>query len=255
MAAVHVRIVTPITTAEFRRPADFTAYENPTLQISQVSVTTGPASIECGFESTLSEPGTIARVMEAERDGVDAVVIDCMADPGLTAAREAVSIPVIGPSQTAMHMAALLGHSFSFLSVLPSMRVPIENLAAIYGLTTKLASVRPVNIPVLDLEKDIVWTRARLIEVAERAIVEDGAHALIFGCTGLLGSADAVREGLAKRGHDVPVIDPIPTALRLAGLLVLGGLRHSKLSSPPPPKKELVGYPEINHLAKNIAAE
>jgi allantoin racemase len=40
------------------------------------------------------------------------VVIDCMGDPGLFGARECVSIPVLGPMQTAMGIAAMMGHKF-----------------------------------------------------------------------------------------------------------------------------------------------
>lgn len=254
MSKAHVRIITPITTANFRKLEDLARFENPTLAISQASIATGPGSIESAFESTFSEPGTIARIMEAERDGVDAVIVDCMADPGLQGGRECVSIPVLGPSQTSMHLAAMLGHTFSVLTVLPRLRVQFENLAAVYGLRSKMASVRAVDIPVLDLEKDIAATQARLIEVAEKTIVEDGAHAVIFGCTGLLGCADAVREGLAARGWNVPVIDPIPTTLRIAAALVLSGLSHSKLTSPYPPDKPMVGYPDAR-LAFPRAAE
>lgn len=35
----------------------------------------------------MSVPDTILRIVEAERDGVDAVVIDCMGDPGRRARR------------------------------------------------------------------------------------------------------------------------------------------------------------------------
>lgn len=241
---VHVRLITPITTAGFRRIQDLAAFETPGVKISLASTRTGPASIESAYESTFSEPGTIARIIEAEREGVDAVVVDCMADPGLQAARECVSIPVVGPSQTAMHLAAMLGHTFCVLTVLSRLRVQFENLAAIYGLSGKLAAVRAVDIPVLDLETDLRATQTRLVEVAQKCIVDDGAHAVIFGCTGLLGCADAVRAGLLQRGYDVPVIDPIPSALRMAELLVRGGLSHSKLTWPMPPAKPMVGYPD-----------
>lgn len=241
---VNVRLITPITTQGFRRLEDLAAFETPDIRISLASTRTGPGSIESAYESTFSEPGTVARIIEAEREGIDAVVVDCMADPALQAARECVSIPVVGPSQTAMHLAAMLGHTFSVLTVLSRLRVQFENLAAVYGLRGKLASVRAVDIPVLDLETDIAATQRRLVDVAERTIVEDGAHAVVFGCTGLLGCAEAVRTGLLQRGHDIPVIDPIPNALRMAALLVQGGLSHSKTTWSSPPAKPMVGYPD-----------
>mgnify|MGYP003320815669 CR=1 FL=1 len=52
-----------------------------------------------------------------------------MGDPGLQGARECVSIPVIGPCETAMHFASMLGHKFSVLTVLERTVPLIENLS------------------------------------------------------------------------------------------------------------------------------
>ncbi|MGO8141101.1 hypothetical protein AB9F34_34440, partial [Rhizobium leguminosarum] len=54
---------------------------------------------------------------------------------------------------------------------------------------------------------------------------EDGAEALVFGCTGLMGCAFALREGLLAHGIDVPFIDPIPAAVSFAAALVRSLIR------------------------------
>jgi allantoin racemase len=202
--AVHIRIVTPITTQGFRTPEDATQLQSDGVKVDFVNIETGPASIECNYEIMLSQPGTIARVIEAEREGADAVVIDCMGDPGLFGARECVRIPVLGPMQTAMGIAAMMGHKFSVVTVLSRIVPMIENEAAVYGMTGKLASARSVDIPVLELEKDLAATKRALIAEAKRAVLDDGADYIIFGCTGMLGCADAVRDGLLRDGLDVP---------------------------------------------------
>ncbi len=51
----------------------------------------------------------LTAVVEAEKDGFDAVVIACCDDPGLLDAKELVSIPVTGPMEAAVHTAAPLG--------------------------------------------------------------------------------------------------------------------------------------------------
>ena len=239
---VDVRVVTPITTWGFRDASEFRALERPGLTISHVEIETGPASIECEYDEALAAPGTIARIVEAERDGCDAVVIDCMGDPGMMPGRECVSIPVVGPCEAAMHVAAMLGHRFSVVTVLKRLRPQFEHQAQIYGLREKLASVRAVSIPVLDLEKDLERTKAALADEAVCAVEEDGADAIVLGCTGMLGCAGAVRRGLLARGHDVPVVDPVPWAVKLAASLVDAGLRHSKITYERPPSKPVVGY-------------
>ena len=62
---------------------------------------------------------------------------------------------------------------------------------------------------------------------------EDGAEVLVLGCTGMTGMAERLSHEL-----NVPVIDPIPTAVKLAEMLVGLGLSHSKLAFPVPPEKK-----------------
>jgi allantoin racemase len=252
--AIRIRVVTPITTEGFRTPADAAPLESDDVKVSFVNIDTGPASIECDYEIMLAQPGTIAKIVEAERQGADAVVIDCMGDPGLFGARECVSIPVLGPMQTAMGVAAMMGHKFSVVTVLSRILPMIETQAAVYGMTSKLASARSIEIPVLELEKDLAATKRALIAEARKAVVEDGADYIIFGCTGMLGCAEAVHEGLLKEGFNVPVIDPVPTAINVAAALVRSRLSHSKQAYRPPPRKNIVGYAAIGIDAQSREA-
>ena len=242
---VHVRVIVPITTRGFRRPDMLRALESPGVVVSHAEIDTGPGSIECEFEAAMAAPGTVAKIIEAEREGVDAVVIDCMGDPGLRPSRETVSIPVLGPGQTGMLIAALLGQTFSVVTVLRRLRPSFENTAALAGISGKLASVRAVDIPVLALEADLERTQRLLVDEAAKGVEQDGAEAILFGCTGLLGCAAAVREGLLARGIDVPVIDPIPNAVAVAAAMARLGLAQSKRTYPMPPAKQLIGYPAI----------
>ena len=251
----HIRLISPTVEGTRRDPAILRLLERPDLEISRVKITRGPASIESAYDDMLAVPDTVARIVEAEREGVHAVIIDCMGDPGLHPAREAVSIPVLGPAETAMHVAAMLGHRFSIVTVLDRCRPLLENQAKIYGVAEKLASVRAVNLPVLELEADADRVRRLLIEKSTKAVVEDGADTIIFGCTGMFGWAETVREGLLAAGHDVPVIDPVPTAIQVAAGLVEVKLSHSKTAYPMPPAKAIAGYESITGAVRLDAAE
>jgi allantoin racemase len=162
-----------------------------------------------------------------------------MDDPGLYAARELVNIPVVGPAQASFHLAAMLGHRFSVLTTLERDISVVEDLIARYGLSNHLASVRALNIEVLDLDEDIEATLQVLIDVGEQAVRQDDAHVIVPGCTGLIGLAPRVQAGLAGRGCEVPVLDPPSVALKLAESLVDLGYAHSKRTYPQPPAKEI----------------
>jgi allantoin racemase len=193
--------------------------------------------LESDYEVALAVPDLLLKVQAAQDQGIDAVIIDCMADPGLQAARELVSIPVVGVAQASMHLAAIVAHRFSVVTTLERDIPAIDRMVRLYGLKDRLASTRPVSIPVLELDNDVDRLFEALAEESAKAILDDGAHAIVFGCTGMTGLAARVQDMLAGRGCDVPVIDPPPVALKMAETLVELGLAHSKLSYPRPPNK------------------
>ena len=238
----NIRIITPVTTKGIRSLDDVAPLERPDLTFSHTLLDSGPASIESEYDEALAVPDTIAKTIAAEQDGADAVVIDCMGDPGLQPAREVVSIPVLGPCETSMHVAAMLGHRFSFVTVLDSVRPMVENMARVYSVADKLASIRSIGIPVLDIEQNPERVQKSLAAEALAAVREDRADIIILGCTGFLGCAEAIRAELLTRGHDIPVIDPVPTTVLIAAALIDLSLSHSKTTYPTPREKPVAGF-------------
>lgn len=238
---MHIRVINPVITTRWEEDTrrTYAAAARADTEVSVVSLDWGTASIESYRDEALVVPDILAKVVQAAQDRVHAVIIDCMADPGLFAARELVSIPVVGPAQASMHLAATLGHRFSVLTVFEHDNPAVEDLVARYGLSTRLASVRAFNIPVLALDEDIEETVAVLINLSERAVQEDGAHVIVPGCTGLAGLAPRIQTGLAERGCEVPVLDPPSVAMKLAESLIDLGQTHSKRTFPSPPTKEI----------------
>lgn len=243
----HLHVVVPIVTQDFRRADQFQDLFHDGTRVSQSQIETGPASIESELDEALAQPGVVKQAILAERDGAEAIVIDCMGDPGLEAAREVVSVPVLGPCQTSMHVASMLAHRFSVITVLERLAHGFRNRAEVYGLGRKLASTRSVDIPVLDLENDDQQLLKALTLRSIEAIEADGAHALIFGCTGMLGYAHRLEEALAREGYPgIPVVDPIPTTLNVAKAVISSRLTHSDRTYPSPPEKMRSGYPGIS---------
>jgi allantoin racemase len=241
---MRIRVVIPSITEEFEALGleQYSPGARPGTEISVTLLERGPASIESRYDEMVAVPDIVRRVVEAEKDGIDAVIVDCMADPGVVAAREMVSIPVIGPAETAMHVASMLAHRFSVVTVLDRAIPMFHEHGNRMGVAERLASVRAVNIPVLELD-DTERVVEALVEQSTLAVREDGAHLIVFGCTGMIGLAGEVEKGLARQGiADVPVIDPGILAVKAAEALVDIGLSHSKRTYPQPPAKEILGY-------------
>jgi allantoin racemase len=238
---MEVHVINPTITTDWHEDT-WRAYAQIARPGTIIRVSTlewGTASIESYRDEALAVPDILTHVVRAARAGADAVIIDCMADPGLYAARELVAIPVVGPAQASMHFASMLGHRFSVLTISEQDIPAVEEQAARYGLAAKLASARSFGIPVLALHEDKAATLSRVVRVAELAVREDGAHVLIPGCTGLAGLALSIQAALAERGCEVPVLDPPSVAVKLAESLVDLGLSPSRQTYPPPPAKAI----------------
>ncbi len=193
----------------------------------------GPTSIESAYEEYLSVPGAIERLVEAERTGFDGVVLGCFGDPGIDAMREMVSIPVIGPGEASMLFAASLGHRFGIITVLASIIPLLERLAWQVGVDRKLATVRAIDLPVLELDRDPHETLARMIRESEAARDHDRADVIIMGCMSM-AFQELHKDIAAHLG--IPVINPLHTAVKMMQALCELGLTHSRTAYPIPPK-------------------
>lgn len=235
------------------------------VRIDHTFIDTGTGSIENYIDDALVTPGTLIKALEAEKNGYDGIIINCMCDPGLHAVREAVSIPVTGTAEPAMHMAAILGHKFGFIDVLETSRTMVGDQVARYGLETRFGVFRAVNVPVLEIEKDKSGTIDKLVGAALLAVTENHVDVIVLGCGAFLGCDTAIRGAFFERFRDVltdkgrergvspvPVIDPLPLAINTMIAIVRSGLCHSKLAYPAPQnKKPLAGYDPLLTLMKS----
>jgi allantoin racemase len=239
---VRIRIVLPIITAAFapevkKEAAQFAA---PDVELEVVNIRKGPASIESGYDEMLASPAIVEEVVRAEKEGCEGVFIDCFGDPGVVAAREMVSIPVVGAFQPAALAACALAGRWSVVTVLKNVVPMLRDLARRLGVEANIASVRDIDTPVLELQNRKVF-QERLLAQIVKVVDEDGAEAVILGCTGMMGVARSLQDAMAAAGKPVPVVDPTAAALGWLQMEIRGGLSHSKLCYRTPPAKERRG--------------
>jgi allantoin racemase len=235
----RLRVITPIISRGFRDDDPLHDALPKGSVLSQVFLNDGPASVESAVDEVLAGPGILDAALRAEDEAFQAIVIDCMLDPALEAAREMVTIPVIGCGETGMAAAAAQGR-FSVVTVLQRQERDFRALAARYGLGNRLASVRGIGVSVLALEQDRATSIAATIREARLAAAEDGAEAIVFGCTGMLGFAAPVAEALGWTADRV--VDPLPAAIREAHAAVMAGRKTDKALYPAPIAKTISGF-------------
>jgi allantoin racemase len=243
---MKITVINPTISTEWNAATQvaYARAARPGTTIQVVNLKWGTASIEGRADDALAAPGILACARQAAQDGASAIIIDCMNDPGLFAVREAIRIPVVGPAEASMHLASMLAHRFSILTTGINDLPPVEELVARYTMTAKFASVRALDIPVLALDEDTDFTFKTAVDLAAACIREDGAAAIIPGCTRLASMAPEIENELARMGLAAPVLNPSLVALRTAESLVSLGLVHS-LRSYAPPGDKLIRYPDL----------
>lgn len=185
-----------------------------------------PASIQGHHDEAMSVPGLIARLKQAEAEGVDGVVVACFDDPGIGACREVFSGPVLGICEAGVKAASMIATSFSVVTTLPRSVPVIEHLIHGYGLSHQCRRVRSAEIPVLALEEEGSGAREKVRDEILHAVREDRCEAVVLGCAGM---ADLT--GWLTQETGVPVIDGVTVATRMVEALIGCGLRTSKVGA------------------------
>jgi allantoin racemase len=193
-------------------------------EIVAVSPALGPVSIESHYDEAVSVLGLLEEVRKGEAEGCAGYVIACFGDPGLHAAREVASGPVIGIAEAAMHVASMIATGFSVVTTLSRTCVIAEHLAETYGMARFCRKVRGTDLPVLELEREGSEAYRIIVEECRRALADDGSGAIVLGCAGM---ADLC--GRISRDINAPVIDGVGAAVKLVESILALGLRTSKL--------------------------
>jgi allantoin racemase len=203
----------------------------------------GPEHLEYNCYEVMVMPDILRAVKQADEAGCDAAIIGCFYDPALRACREiSKNMAVTAPAEASLHIAATLGESISIIvgrqKWIPEMKENVHK----YGFGHKLASFKPLELGVLDFQRNHAETLKKIRAAAAEAIERDGADVIILGCTAELGFFGQLQQELG-----VPVLDVSLASLKyaefLAGLKQKLSWGHSKrVGYQPPPDEEVEAF-------------
>jgi Asp/Glu/hydantoin racemase len=225
--------VTALIEAEARRSAA------PGTTLTMLTAPFGVAYIETRFEALIGAYAT-AQLAAEHHAGHDAVIIAAFGDPGLGGLREALPVPVLGLTESALASACLLGHRFSIIAISQRIQAWYREVVESNGLSGRLASIRALNRPLSSIGSVQDEHEAALLALCESAVDDDGAEVIVL--------AGAPLAGLARTLHGrlpVPVVDGVSSAVRHAeSLVALAPGKAVRGSFAPPPVKPSRGLPD-----------
>jgi len=225
---IKIKIIVPANTTAFNETILKAAQSvaSPSTYLEIENITEGNACIENKYHSALNAPATIQLIKQAELDGFDAVYVSDMDMCGVDAARTQVKIPVQGGFSTSIPQAVSFGR-FSIVTINDEVEEMQREFAGRFGGRENLASIRYTNLHVHELtEPDVIFDKVYAATL--KAILDDKAKAIVFGCSGFVDLASKIMQRLASEqsGLYVPIIDPNRTAILALELQVKTNLCH-----------------------------
>lgn len=175
----------------------------PGLDVCSVCIPDQPEGVYDEETEMLAVPKVVLLAQAMELDGMDAVIVSCFGDPGVTQAAALLNIPVIGAGRASASIARSLDVPTGVLGLIPE--IP-EGAKIVLG-ERLLSNIVPEGV-VSTLDLMTPKGKSSVLEAGTK-LKKAGAKALLLGCTGMstIGAAQLLRETLK-----MPVVDPVRSA-------------------------------------------
>jgi len=141
---------------------------------------------------------------------IEGVIVSAFGDPGLAALQDKLSIPVVGIGEAGLREGALGNRRFSVVTTTPDLAPSIDRKVITLGLADAYAGVVLTAGDPIELTANPPRLKEALASAILRAMRERRIDAVVIGGGPLADAALA----LASR-FTIPIIEPIPAAVRL----------------------------------------
>lgn len=217
----RILVINPLATSEWNESDRVSLMEVAAkdTNIEVLNIEKGPPAIESYYDIAFATPDILRIIKETHQD-YDGIMINCFGDPGLMPARELVEIPVVGPGESALLIASLLGHKFSVITPLRNRVPSIEIKVGSMGLIQRLSSVEHIDVRIEEMLKSDRVAEA-LIDILRK--IEKKTEVAVLGCCGFLPVYRKVIKCVK-----MPIVEPATAALKVLESLIDLRLTHSK---------------------------
>jgi allantoin racemase len=216
---------------EHKRRADLAlSYSTPEVQVGIINVEASPYFYGITpAEIQLVAPAFIDAYRRAENEGYDAVVPLGMLDLGVDGGRSAVDIPVVGPMEASLHIAALLGDRFGLIIYHENLLAFNRAIVRRYGMEERIVDFGVCGFDLPDIAAHHDEVVENFVNEARR-LVRQGAEVIIP--MGISQCPVHISPKWLQEQLNVPVVEGFGAPIRMAALLAGLGLKHSRIRWP-----------------------
>ena len=164
----------------------------------------------------ITEPNALALASKAVGElapllrKMDAIVVAAFGDPGLYELRRIMPMPVTGIAEASMCKAGKRGRPFAVVTTTPKLRELIAKKASDYGHSNFKGTWTIPGDPTKHLDNPNIL-KCLLADAISQAYKEVVIEAVIIGGGPLASIATDL-----KKNSPIPIIEPIPEAIRLS---------------------------------------
>jgi len=217
---VRIKAITPIRVDEAelaRRQARYTALSPPGVVVELVNLPDGPAvpeRLDSAEDIRASEEYVVDEASRTDPARHEAVLPDCVLDPGLDRLGRECPVPAFGILKLSAGILVSLGHRFAAFTRNRPIGEELRERLGIYGFLPRFDRVEVLDLAFEDIADDEGWNAA-LREAGER-FSGSRTTAVINGCSAV--------ELRPCSGNVAAVVDPTRLALSFLGLAAGEGL-------------------------------
>jgi Asp/Glu/hydantoin racemase len=220
---MRVKAITPIRVSDAelaRRQVRYEALSPPGVEIELFNLPEGPgvpASLESARDIRVSEEIMIEEALKTDPGRHDAVLPDCVLDPGLDRLEKESPVPAFGILKLSSGFLISLGHRFAAFTRNRPIGEELRERLKSYGFLAHFDRVAVLDLSFDDIANDEGWNEA--LREASEQFSGSRTTAVINGCSAV--------ELRSLSENPVAVVDPTRLALASLNLAASEGLASS----------------------------
>ncbi|QYJ16581.1 hypothetical protein Rxycam_02416 [Rubrobacter xylanophilus DSM 9941] len=220
---MRIRAITPIRVSEAelaRRQARYESLSPPGVEVELANLPDRPgvpARLDSERDIRVSEELVIEEALRTDPARHDAVLPDCVLDPGLDRLERESPVPAFGILKLSAGLLVSLGHRLAAFTRNHPIGEELQNRLGAYGFLPSFDRVEVLDLAFEAIAEDAGWNEA-LREAGQR-FSGSAVTTVINGCSAV---------ELRPTGNAVAVVDPTRLALSLLGLAAEENLARTR---------------------------